>query len=115
MNLPNSKYHIFIGISSFLKSNTIFRSLDNCYRTFSYGLGPDPTEKYHVLEVTDGNVIQSLKNEDILEWFNNLNLFGWWNWEGYKLRFYFNNSNYLEMVKNWIMHNYQEVQIEEKI
>ena len=74
MNLPNSKYHIFIGISSFLKSDTIFRSLDNCYRTFSYGLGPDLTEKYHVLEVTDGNVIQSLKNEDVLEWFNNLSI-----------------------------------------
>ncbi|CAG8476053.1 5414_t:CDS:2 [Paraglomus occultum] len=102
------------GISSFLKPDTIFRSLDNCYCNFAYGLGPDITEKYHTLEVTDGNVIQSLKNEDILEWFNNLNLFGWWDWEGYKLRFYFYNSNYLEMVKNWIMNNYQ-VRIKEKI
>ncbi|CAG8518299.1 14139_t:CDS:2, partial [Acaulospora colombiana] len=60
------------GVSSFLKSDTIFRSLDNCYRTFSYGLGPVLIEKYHVLEVTDINAIQNLKNEDVLEWFNNL-------------------------------------------
>ncbi|CAG8782839.1 779_t:CDS:2, partial [Dentiscutata erythropus] len=85
------------GVSSFLKSDTNFRSLDNCYRSFSYGLGPDLTEKNKVLEVTDGNVIQSLKNEDVLEWFNTLNLFGWWDWESYRaMRFYFNNSNHLE-------------------
>ncbi|CAG8761400.1 19391_t:CDS:2, partial [Racocetra persica] len=52
------------GVSSLLKSDTNFQSLDNCYRSFSYGLGPDLTEKNKVLEVTDGNVIQSLKNED---------------------------------------------------
>ncbi|CAG8639756.1 45609_t:CDS:2, partial [Gigaspora margarita] len=38
---------------SFLKSDTIFQSLDNCYRSFSYGLGPDFIGKNQVLEVTD--------------------------------------------------------------
>ncbi|CAJ0868093.1 9738_t:CDS:2 [Entrophospora sp. SA101] len=64
-----------LGASISLKSNTIFCPLDNCYRSFSYGLGPDPSEKNQVLEITDGNLIRSLKNEDILEWFNTLNLF----------------------------------------
>ncbi|CAG8642992.1 3920_t:CDS:2, partial [Paraglomus occultum] len=41
------------GTSRLLKSDTIFRSLNNCYRTFSYGLGPDLTGKNDVLEVTD--------------------------------------------------------------
>ncbi|RIB19190.1 hypothetical protein C2G38_2307690, partial [Gigaspora rosea] len=83
--------------------------------TWFWNSGPDLTEKNKVLEVTDGNVIQSLKNEDVLKWFNTLNLFGWWDWESYRaMRFYFNNLNYMETVKNWILHNYQEVQIQEK-
>ncbi|KAF0510059.1 nyn domain-containing protein [Gigaspora margarita] len=84
------------GVSSSLKSDTNFRPLNNYYRSFSYGLGPDLTEKHKFLEVTDGNIIQRLKNEDVLKWFNTLNLFGWWDWESDRtIRFYFSNLNYM--------------------
>ncbi|CAG8540962.1 46496_t:CDS:2 [Gigaspora margarita] len=100
------------GISSSLKSDTIFRSLDDCYRSFSFGLGPDLTGEYKVLEVTG---VKRLKNKDLLEMFNALNLFGWWYREGYgAMRFYFNEPDYLETVKDWILHNYQEVRVHEK-
>ncbi|KAF0510058.1 nyn domain-containing protein [Gigaspora margarita] len=67
------------GMSSKLRLKTRFYSLDNCYRSFAYGQGPDPTGEMKVLEITDGNIIKSWEDENLIEWFNTLNLFGWWN------------------------------------
>ncbi|RIB08327.1 hypothetical protein C2G38_2252099 [Gigaspora rosea] len=44
------------GMSSKPKSKTHFYSLDDCYRSFAYGLGPDPTGEMKVLEITDGEI-----------------------------------------------------------
>ncbi|CAJ0759306.1 8371_t:CDS:2 [Entrophospora sp. SA101] len=97
-----------LGVPISLKSDTNFYPLDNCYQSFSYGLGPDFTKKSKVLKITDGNFIRGLRNEDVLEWFITLKLFGWWEWGDDKaMRFYFNNLECLEMVKNWIESNFQ--------
>ncbi|CAG8654156.1 15730_t:CDS:2, partial [Dentiscutata erythropus] len=102
------------GMSSKLKSKTHFYSLDDCYRSFAYGLGPDPTGIMKVLEITDGE-IKSWKDENLIEWFNTLNLFGWWNRLGSSaVQIYFDNQVNLEMMKNFIKNNYQKVQIREK-
>ncbi|CAG8853123.1 14052_t:CDS:2, partial [Gigaspora margarita] len=44
------------GIFSKLKSKTHFYSLDNCYRSFAYGLGSDPTGEMKVLKITDREI-----------------------------------------------------------
>ncbi|CAG8796709.1 14337_t:CDS:2, partial [Gigaspora margarita] len=103
------------GMSSKLRLKTRFYSLDNCYRSFAYGQGPDPTGEMKVLEITDGNIIKSWEDENLIEWFNTLNLFGWWNWFGSSaVQMYFDNQVNLEMAKNYIKNNYQKVQVREK-
>ncbi|CAG8615876.1 3588_t:CDS:2, partial [Ambispora gerdemannii] len=47
---------------------TWFWHLDDSYRSFSYGLGPDPTGENQVLEITNGDIIQNLEDEDIMKW-----------------------------------------------
>ncbi|CAG8812038.1 2592_t:CDS:2, partial [Gigaspora rosea] len=71
---------------------------------------PDPTGHMKVLEVTDGNMIRSWEDEDLIEWFNTLNLFGWWNWFGSNsVQIYFDNQVNLEMVSNYIKNNHQKL------
>ncbi|CAG8568614.1 1321_t:CDS:2, partial [Paraglomus occultum] len=97
------------GMSCKLKAKTHFYSLDNCYRSFAYGRGPDPTGEMKVLEVTEGNIIKSWGDEKLIELFNTLNLFGWWNWFGSSsVQIYFDNRVNLEIVKNYIQNNYQK-------
>ncbi|CAG8629224.1 4823_t:CDS:2, partial [Paraglomus occultum] len=55
------------GISGKLRMKTHFYSLDNCYQSFAYGQGPDPTGEMKVLEVTDENIIKCQEDENLIE------------------------------------------------
>ncbi len=55
MSCPIDEFGSFpIGMSDDLKNKTIFTSLDKCYRFFSYGFGPDITNRNRILVVQFG-------------------------------------------------------------
>ncbi|CAJ0769020.1 4164_t:CDS:2 [Entrophospora sp. SA101] len=74
------------GISNDLKSKVLFKPLDNCYKYFSCGYGPEPTGKKQVLEITDGDMIQDWRDKE----------------------------GQLERAKHWMEVNYPNIRVWEK-
>ncbi|CAG8712908.1 13455_t:CDS:2, partial [Funneliformis caledonium] len=101
------------SISDDLKSNTIYRPLDNLYKSFTYGYGHDFTRKKYGLKVTDGNM--SWGTEEIMGCYMALDIFCWYNrLDRNTLCLYFNDLKQLEKAKHWMKTNHPEVQVLEE-
>ncbi|CAG8467173.1 11111_t:CDS:2 [Funneliformis mosseae] len=73
---------------------TTFIPLDNLYKNFAWCYDKDNTGEMRVLRITDGDAIRNWSNDDVMECFVNLNLFGWWHREyPGSLLLYFRNEN----------------------
>ncbi|CAI2182024.1 15572_t:CDS:2 [Funneliformis geosporum] len=93
------------------KSRLSFYPLDDCYRYFAYASGPNFEKKY-VLEITDGITIKKWGDEQIMDCFVSLELFGWWNWEDETVvHLYFDDKLYFEKAKKWMEDKYSDIQV----
>ena len=67
-------------MSNQLKQISDYKSLDDYYKSFSYGFGTDKGDnEKHVLEVVGPIVLGwNDNNEEIIDRFSTLNIFVWW-------------------------------------
>ncbi|CAG8643739.1 14823_t:CDS:2 [Funneliformis caledonium] len=107
------------GVSHYVLTpnlNTTFIPLDNLYKIFAWCYEKDNTEEMRVLRITDGDAIRNWSNDDVMECFVNLNLFGWWHREypGFLL-LYFRNENDKRSAQAWLNKNHSEIWIGEVV
>ncbi|CAG8484574.1 672_t:CDS:2 [Paraglomus brasilianum] len=99
------------GISGDLMRNS-FLSLDSLYRHFTYAYGQDPVGKNYTLEITDGETLAQWNDDNLMECFDSLELFGWWfRKEGPTICLYFNNKKNSIKAKNWLESNHPDVRV----
>ncbi|CAG8573142.1 7830_t:CDS:2 [Ambispora gerdemannii] len=100
------------GISGDLKKKSFVYHLDDFYRRFSYVYGQDPVGKNHILEITDGETLMKWQDDEIMECFDSLELFGWWSRkEGPTIHLYFDNKTHSKKAKNWMESNHPDVKV----
>ncbi|CAG8650293.1 9413_t:CDS:2, partial [Acaulospora colombiana] len=100
------------GISGDLMRKSIFYSLDNFYRHFTYAYGQDPIGKNYTLEITDGETIGKWGDDEVMNCFVPLKLYGWWyRKERHIISLYFDNKANLEKAKNWVEIEYPDIQV----
>ena len=105
-------YIIYIGISGDLMRNSSFHTLDDFYRYFSYAYGQDPVGRNYILEITDGETLLKWNDEEIMQCFDSLGLFGWWfRKEGPTIYLYFDNKKNSRKAKNWVESNHPDVRV----
>jgi hypothetical protein len=93
----------FTGFCSDLKNLSVtYNHLGHYYKRFTYGYGPDVTRTIEFLDIMNGYMFQ---NNDIMEWFVEMNLFCWMSRKGRNVRLYFKNRDDLSNAKNWIKKN----------
>ncbi|KAF0520513.1 nyn domain-containing protein [Gigaspora margarita] len=81
------------GMSDDLIKRSFVNYLDNFYRHFSYVYGQDPLGRNYTLEITDGEMLAKWNDDEIMECFESLELFGWWfRKEVPTIYFYFDNK-----------------------
>ncbi|CAG8518264.1 1098_t:CDS:2, partial [Funneliformis caledonium] len=95
---------------------TTFIPLDNLYKNFAWCYDKDNTGEMRVLRITDGDAIRNWSNDDVMECFVNLNLFGWWHREyPGSLLLYFRNENDKRSAQAWLNKNHSEIWIGEVV
>ncbi|CAG8568974.1 19679_t:CDS:2 [Gigaspora margarita] len=102
-----------LGMSGDLtKQPFIYYCLDKYYQHFSYAYGQDPLKGSYTLEITDGETLAKWNDDEVMECFESLELFGWWfRKEGPTIYFYFDNKANLTKAKNWMESNHPDVKV----
>ncbi|RHZ63261.1 hypothetical protein Glove_330g34 [Diversispora epigaea] len=85
-----------------------YTPLENCYKFFSYGCGPDHSKKMEYLRIISNKTIQ---NQEIIEGLASLNLFCWLNREKEIISLYFNEKIKLDKARRWIENEYKDIVI----
>ncbi|RIA92275.1 hypothetical protein C1645_820972 [Glomus cerebriforme] len=91
-----------------LKPKPVFTPLDGFYKIFTYGYGPKGNNNTKILELS-GNGLYHLN--DIMDFFNSLNIFGFWYQYHDLLRMYFKNMTDIQRAESLIRNNYPEIDI----
>ncbi|CAI2195698.1 3027_t:CDS:2, partial [Funneliformis geosporum] len=103
------------GISKDFISITHYRPLDNLYKSFTYCYGSDITRKKYGLKITDSNSIRSWRTEEIMGFYEALDLFCWYNRLDRKtLCLYFNDLEQLEKAKHCMKTNHPNLRVLEE-
>ncbi|CAG8568996.1 19680_t:CDS:2 [Gigaspora margarita] len=100
------------GMSDDLTKRSFVYYLDNFYRHFSYAYGQDPLGRNYTLEIIDGEMLAKWNDDEVMECFESLELFGWWfRKEVPTIYFYFDNKANLIKAKNWMESNHPGVKV----
>src|SRR2546429_3806198 len=94
------------------KEQTHFIPLDNYYKSFAFGYGPNPSlhKTNKILEIT-GN-INRWTNKEIMDFFIPLKIFAWWNRiNDETIHLYFNNKEQMDLIKHQIEKSSHNVQV----
>ncbi|GBB94645.1 hypothetical protein RclHR1_23980002 [Rhizophagus clarus] len=100
------KVEIWSWTTSVIQSECTSLFLKDYYKLFSYGYGPDLTNKMQFIDISNGNMFD---NHEVVNWFVKIGLFCWLSRKNDNLRLYFRSNQDLYKVKNWIIENCKEV------
>ena len=90
--------------------------MDDVYKSFTYGYGPDITKKKYGLQITDGDIIRTWKPEEIMDCYEALGLLCCFNRpDRITLCLYFKDLEQLKEAKRWMKINHPEVQVSDEI
>ncbi|CAB4477554.1 unnamed protein product [Rhizophagus irregularis] len=91
---------------------TTFIPLDNYYKIFSWGYGVANTEEMKILQLSDGDEIRIWENDDVMNCYVALDLFGWWH--RYKrgiLLLYFRSNEELQKAQLWVHEKHPNIRV----
>ncbi|KAF0520512.1 nyn domain-containing protein [Gigaspora margarita] len=79
------------------------RALDKNWKVETWFWSLGSFKKKLTLEITDGETLAKWNDDEVMECFESLELFGWWfRKEGPSIYFYFDNKSNLTKAKNWM-------------
>ncbi|CAG8600724.1 5913_t:CDS:2 [Diversispora eburnea] len=91
---------------------SLTRAVDRNWKIEVWFWSSDPAGKKYILEITDGETLIKWQDDEIMECFDSLELFGWWfREEGPTIYLYFDNKTHLKKAKNWLESKHPDVKV----
>jgi len=89
-----------------------FVPLDPEYKTFSFGFGPEPTNKKKSLDVFHDNNLK-LDNKDLIDCYCGLqsSICWWYRINENNFTMYFKTDADLELAERWLEKNFKDIQV----
>ncbi|GES75163.1 hypothetical protein GLOIN_2v1498182 [Rhizophagus clarus] len=112
----DSDYYKKLGVLGLIKDDNKIRYIqpEPYYKFFIYVTGSNSSNYYNRIETLEITCHAIVEDNEVVDWFANLNLFSWIHREDEKIIMYLENKKELNITKEWIARECKEISILEK-